>query len=223
MSSDNQWSGAGGDTGNVSMPIPRVTAMRTRSVASMITISSVIGLAGCGTSTGPPPEPVRSSHRPAASLIPPVSNPRDVAAVAHRTCDLLTPAQAKGFGLDVPPAPSEGLFGTVYCEWTTTTSELYTVRRASISVFTNNPTLEAAYHNDRGRPSFELTDIAGYPALVSRLNADLPICDVDIKLAERQSVSINYESKEFDRNPQQSCEVAKQVATAVVMNVPLKH
>jgi hypothetical protein len=151
-----------------------------------------------------------------------VKNPRDVAAIAHRTCELLTSQEAKGFGLDLPPSPSEGLFGTVYCAWTSTTPELYTVRRVSISVFTNNPTLEAAYNQDRGLPSFELTDIADYPALVSRSSADLPICDVDIKLAERQSVSINYESKELNQNPQQSCQVAKQVAAAVVLNVPLK-
>lgn len=112
----------------------------------------------------------------------------------------------------------------MYCAWTTTTNDLYTVKRVSISVFTDNPTLEAAYNQDRGLPSFALTDIAGYPALVSRSNANSPSCDVDVKLAERQSVSINYESKEFDNNPQQSCVVAKQVAAVVVMmmNVPPK-
>ena len=82
--------------------------------------------------------------------------------------------------------------------------------------------MEFGYAQDKGRPSFELTDIAGYPALVSRSNAELPICDIDIKPAERQSVSVTYESKEFDNNPQQSCEVGKQVAAAVVMNLPPK-
>jgi len=190
----------------------------------MIAASSMIVLASCGTgtSTGPPAEPVRSNPTQTASPIPPVSNPRDVAAVAHRTCDLLTPQEAKRFGLDLPPTPSDGLFGTVYCGWASTTPDLYTVRRVSISVFTNNPTLEVGYNQDRGRPSFALTDILGYPALVSRPSADVPICDVDIKLANRQSVSINYEARDLSNNPQQSCEVAKQVAAAVLMNVPLK-
>lgn len=198
--------------------------MRTRWVANMIVASSMIVLASCGTGTGtgPRPEPVRSDPRPATSPIPPVHNPRDVAAVAHRTCDLLTSEEAKKFGLDLPPTPSEGLFGTVYCDWAHTTPELYTVRRVSITVFTNNPTLEAEYNQSRDRPSFELTDILGYPALVSRPAADSPSCAVDIKLANRQSVSINYESREFNNNPQHSCEAAKQVAAAVVMNVPLK-
>jgi hypothetical protein len=43
------------------------------------------------------------------------------------------------------------------------------------------------------------------------------------KTADRQSVSITYDSKEFNSNPQQSCEAAKQIAAAVVLNVPLKN
>lgn len=196
--------------------------MRTRWAASVIAAGSVIVLAGCGTGAGTPPEFAQPSSTQSASPIPPVKNPRDVAAIAQRTCELLTPEQAKGFGLDIPPTPSDGLFGTVYCAWTSATRDRSTIRRVAISVFTNNPTLEVAYNQDRGRPSFELTEIAGYPAVVSRSNADLPSCGVAIKPAERQSVSITYESKEFNSNPQQSCEVAKQVAAAVVMNVPLK-
>lgn len=45
--------------------------------------------------------------------------------------------------------------------------------------------------------------------------------DIDVKVAERQSVTMIFESKEFDNNPQQACEVGKQVAAAVVMNLPL--
>ena len=190
----------------------------------MIVASSVIVLVSCstGTGTGPRPEPVRSGPGQAASPIPPVNNPRDVAAVAHRTCDLLTSEEAKKFRLDLPPTPSDGLFGTVYCTWAQTTPELYTVRRVSITVFTDNPTLEVEYNLDRNRPSFELTDVLGYPALVSRPAVGSPSCAIDIKLANRQSVSINYESRELNKAPQQPCEEAKQVAAAVVMNVPLK-
>ena len=89
-------------------------------------------------------------------------------------------------------------------------------------MFTDNPTLEVGYAQDRGRPSFELAEISGYPALVSRPLADEPICDIDVKPAERQSFSVTYESRELKNDPQQSCEVGKQVAAAVLMNLPLK-
>ncbi len=197
--------------------------MSTGLVAGAIAAGSVISLVGCGTGTGVPPEPVRPSLTQAASPIPPVKNPLDVAAMARRTCELLTPQQAKGFGLDLPPTPSEALFGTVSCMWLSTTPERETVKQLDISVFTNNPTLEVAYSKGQGLPFFELTDIAGYPAIVTRTNADIPSCGIDVKTAERQSVTVIYDSKEFSKNPQQSCEAAKQIAAAVVMNVPLKN
>ncbi len=57
---------------------------------------------------------------------------------------------------------------------------------------------------------------------MTRTNADIPSCDIDVKAAERQSVTVIYDSKLFNDNPQQSCEVGKQVAAAVLMNLPLK-
>ncbi|MGH4010300.1 MAG: DUF3558 domain-containing protein [Pseudonocardiaceae bacterium] len=189
---------------------------------SLITVSSVIVLAGCGTPAGPPAEPAQPSPTELASPIPPVKNPRDVAPMAQRPCELLTPQQATGFALDLPPKQMDGLFRTLECEWTSTTHERQLLRSVHIRMFTNNPTLEVAYNQDRDRPFFELTEIADYPALVSRSNADLPICDIDVKPAEGQSVSITYESKEFNDNPQQACVVGKQVAEAVLMNLPLK-
>jgi hypothetical protein len=106
--------------------------------------------------------------------------------------------------------------------WETTSRNQDTVRTVLIDTFTNNPTLEIAYNKDRNRPFFDLTEIVGYPAIVTRTNADIPVCDIHVKPAERQSFSLTYESQEFRSNPQQSCEVGKQVAAAVLMNLPLK-
>jgi len=92
-------------------------------------------------------------------------------------------------------------------------------------MFTNNPTLEVAYSRDhRGLPFFELTEVAGYPAIITRTNADIAVCDIDIKAAERQSVTVIYHSEEpaLKNNPQQSCDVGKQIAAAVLMNLPPK-
>jgi hypothetical protein len=196
--------------------------MRTRLVSSLIVCGSVIMLAGCGTGTSTAPEPDRPSSPEAASPIPPVKNPRDVTAMAGRPCELLTSQQAAGLGLDLPPKQLDGLFGTLRCKWTSTTRDRRTFRTVDIDMFTNNPTLEVAYNQDRGLPFFELTEIDGYPAIVSRTNADLPICDIDVKPAERQSVSVTYESQEYKNNPQQACVVGKQVAAAVLMNLPPK-
>ncbi|HXT44501.1 MAG TPA: DUF3558 domain-containing protein [Pseudonocardiaceae bacterium] len=187
----------------------------------MIAVGAAI-VAGCATGANPPPELNTSSPAEAASPIPAVKNPRDVAAFARRPCELLTAQQAAQFKLDLPPKEFDAYLGDVGCAWLSMTREREAVRSVHISTFTNNPTLEVAYNKDRNRPSFELTEVSGYPAIVSRTNADLPICDIDVKPAERQSFSLTYEAKEFDNNPQQSCELAKQVAAAVLMNLPPK-
>ncbi len=197
--------------------------MRTDLVATVIAVGSVIVLTGCSAGVNAPQEssgPLRATQE--ASPIPPAKDPRDVAAMARRPCELLTAQQATEFRLDLPPREYDAALGDVGCAWTTTTRERETIRTVRIDTFTNNPTLEVAYNKNRGRPFFELTEISGYPAIVSRTNAGLPICDIDVKPAEHQSFSLTYEAKEFRNNPQQSCDVGKQVAAAVLMNLPPK-
>jgi hypothetical protein len=191
-------------------------------MASVIATGSVIVLAGCGSGTGAAPEPAGPSATQAASPIPPVKNPRNVAALARRPCELLTSQQATSFGLSLPPKQYDAALGDVGCKWSSATRDGRTYRTLRIDTFTNNPTLEIAYNQDRDRPFFELTEIAGYPALVSRPLANLPHCDIDVKPAERQSFSLSYDSETFGNNPQQACVVGKQVAAAVVMNLPSK-
>jgi hypothetical protein len=89
-------------------------------------------------------------------------------------------------------------------------------------MFTDNSTLETIYSRRQGYPFFELTEISGYPAIVRRTNVDDPSCDIDIKPAEQQSISVGYRNNEFNNNPQQSCEMNKQVAAVVLMNLPPK-
>lgn len=196
--------------------------MRRGLVAGVVAAGSVLFLTGCGGKDGTS-EPARSNPAEAASPIPQVRNhPRDVAAMAQRPCELLTAQQASKFGLDLPPEQMSGLLGTQRCEWTSTTRERETIRTVDISMFTNNLTLEAIYNRRQSYSFFELSEISGYPAIVRRTNADNPSCDIDIKPAERQSVSVGYRSKEFKNNPQQACEINKQVAAAVLMNLPAK-
>ncbi|HJT03286.1 MAG TPA: DUF3558 domain-containing protein [Pseudonocardiaceae bacterium] len=183
----------------------------------LLAVGAVVVLAGCGATTVAAP-----TSAPSASPILPVKNPRDVAALARRPCELLTAQQAKEFGLGVPPRQYDAGLGDVGCEWETTARDQALIRKVNISTFTNNPTLEVVYSKDRNLPFFALTEIANYPAIITRTNADIPICDIDVKPAERQSFTLTYEALDLRNNPQQSCEVGKQVAAAVLMNFPLK-
>lgn len=209
--------------------------MRHRLAIGMIVASSVAMLTACaGATTAPATSPVtppatapaeipRPNPLQAAPPIPALKNPRDVTAVSGRPCELLTSQQATGFRLDLPPDQLSGLHGTMRCMWTTTTTPARAiVRIVDVNTSTDGPALEVIYDRDRGLPFFELTDIAGDPAIVTRSNATLPICAIKIKTAEGQSLSVNYEDKELAKNPQNSCEIGKRVAAAVLMNVPPK-
>jgi hypothetical protein len=192
-------------------------------VASVMAVGSAIVLAGCQADPGAAPEPTRPAPIQAGNPIPPVTkNARDVAAMARRPCELLTSQQAMGFRLDLPPQQLSGLLGTLRCKWSTATREQEIVRTVDVSMFTDNSTLETIYSRRQGYPFFELTEISGYPAIVRRTNVDDPSCDIDIKPAEQQSISVGYRNNEFNNNPQQSCEMNKQVAAVVLMNLPPK-
>jgi hypothetical protein len=135
---------------------------------------------------------------------------------------MLTAQQATEFRLSLPPKQYDAGLGDVGCEWETKASDQKLIRKVNVSTFTNNQTLEVVYYKNRNLPFFELTEIAGYPAIATRTNADIPICDIDVKPAERQSFTLTYEALDLRSNPQQSCDVGKQVAAAVLMNLPLK-
>jgi hypothetical protein len=196
--------------------------MRTHLIASVIAAGSVIALAGCSSSSGAPSSAVQASPTQAASPIPPVRNPRDIAALARQPCQLLTAQQAAGFGLDDPPKQYKAGLGDVGCKWTSTTRDRQTYRTVRIDTFTNNQTLEAAYAREHDQQFFELTEIAGYPAIIARSNPDLPHCDIDVKPAEHQSFSLSYDSDTLNKSPEQACVVGKKVAAAVLANLPSK-
>ncbi|MGH3914941.1 MAG: DUF3558 domain-containing protein [Pseudonocardiaceae bacterium] len=168
---------------------------------------SLILSAGCSYEI-----PERAVDRPELR----VEKPQRIDAIANRPCKLLTPQQAAGFGLDLPPRQLPGRLGNVECEWRSSGADVWVY----ISPFTDRLTLEEVYDRRETLPYFELTKIGGYPAIVSRTEATLPVCDIDLKPADRQSVTVSYDATAFNQEPQQGCVVGKQVAEAILKNLP---
>ncbi|MGH4027227.1 MAG: DUF3558 domain-containing protein [Pseudonocardiaceae bacterium] len=190
--------GSGGESG--------AGRRRGRLLAGVLVLSSLVILAGCGY----------GKEASGAEVIPRVEKPRNIQAVAGRTCELLTPQQAAGFGLDRPPRQIKGKLGNMECEWRSSRADVWVY----LSTFTNRLTLEEVYGRRTSLPYFELTRVGGYPAIVSRTDEALPVCDIDIKPAERQSVTVSYDATKFNKQPQQGCVVGRQVAEAVLANLP---
>lgn len=192
------------DTGSAAEP---GAGRSRRGLAAGLLVTGVLAAsAGCGY----------LDQAAGAETIPQVERPRDITAVADRPCELLTPQQAARFGLDRPPRQIPGRLGNVECEWRSSRADVWVY----ISTFTNRLTLEQVYDRRESLPYFEMTRIDGYPAIVSRTDETLPVCDIDIKPAERQSVTVSYDSTKFNQRPQQGCRVGRQVARTVLSNLP---
>ena len=185
---------------------PGVRRRRSRLVAGVLVLSSLVAFAGCGG----------GKEASGSESIPRVEKPRNILPVAGRPCELLNPQQAAGFGLDRPPRQIQGRLGNVECEWRSSKADVWVY----ISTFTNRLTLEEVYGRRASLPYFELTQVGGYPAIVSRTEAALPVCDIDIKPAERQSVTVSYDATRFNKAPQQGCVEGRRVAEAVLANLP---
>ncbi|MGH3931883.1 MAG: DUF3558 domain-containing protein [Pseudonocardiaceae bacterium] len=181
--------------------------MNGRVVLGAVMVGLLIASAGCIDEMR-----AQGAHNP----IPRVENPRKIDAIADRPCELLKPKQAAEFGLDLPPRQLAGRLGNVECEWRSSGLDVWVY----ISPFTDKLTLEEVYDRREVLLYFEVTEIGGYPAIVSRPEATLPVCDIDIKPAERQSVTVTYDSTALHKTPQQACVVGKQVAEAVLKNLP---
>jgi hypothetical protein len=179
-------------------------------ILAAVAVVVVGALAGCGSGGG--------TQQP-TSPIPPVQKPRDVAAMASRPCDLLTPQQAAKFGLDRPPRRLPGVLGKVDCEWRSSMADVWVY----ISTSPNKSTLEDIYARRASLPYFQLTQLSGYPATAVRSDPRLPVCDVDLKAAEGQSVTVSYDTTKLDKEPQQGCVTGKAVAQEVLKNLPLKR
>ncbi|MGH3938724.1 MAG: DUF3558 domain-containing protein [Pseudonocardiaceae bacterium] len=181
--------------------------MSGRVAMGAIMVGLLIASAGCSPGT-----PAQATHHPISQ----VEKPRNIADIADRPCELLKPKQAAEFGLDLPPRQLAGKLGNVECEWRSSGLDVWVY----ISTFTDKLTLEEVYDRREVLPYFEITEIGGYPAIVSRTEATLPVCDIDIKPAERQSVTVTYDSTALHETPQQGCVVGKRVAETVLKNLP---
>lgn len=187
--------------------------VRSRVAAGVVVTGSLLASVGCGALAG---EQQANEVEPVESRLPPVDNPRDIESFVDRPCDLLKPEQAAEFAIDQPPRELPDVFGGVDCEWRSSTAHVWVY----ISTSTEELTLEQVYSGRDSLPYLEVTELGGHPAVVSRTQDDLPVCDVDIKLAERQSVTVSYDSIAFNDTPHQGCVVGKRVAQVVLENVP---
>lgn len=187
---------------------------RSAVLAGCSAVTAGLALAGCSsTSTGAavPAPPSGGSQQ----LSPPVEAPVDVTAFGERPCDVFTPEQLAGFGLDRPGEQRTISAGNnEACSWT----DSGTNGSLSVITFPDSDILEREYSNRDTYPVFEPIEIAGLPAVLRQNGAGSFRCVVIVGLAEQQGINVDFADR---REPYEDpCGAARMAAEVAVGNLP---
>lgn len=151
-----------------------------------------------------------SVGRAPASPIPPVLNPKNLAAIGP--CLLLTTVQLEAHRIDQPGRPKDVL-GSAGCVW----DDRARTREAAVFVDIGNDVLGNVYAQRDSLPVFELTEVAGQPAIRTQDNVD-GTCYFRVAAAEAQTLIIRFTSLKQPR--EEACGPAKALAATVIGNLP---
>jgi hypothetical protein len=179
-----------------------------------VALALVAALAGC--SAGRPQltdhgEAPASAASAPADPIPPVRDPKNLAGTPP--CQLLTSAQLASNQMDLPAQPKKAL-DTLGCEWD---NKAHT-REITIYVDTTNDVLHNVYAQRATFPVFEVTQVAGHPAIRVKNNAAATSCFFRVAAAERQTLTLRFTS--LGDGLEEPCGPAKALAEDVMANLP---
>lgn len=179
-------------------------------------LSAILLMVGC-TSGNDRPQASPGAGSPASTyaavLAPPVTDPRDARDIA--ACELLTVEQKQSVGIDpgddeqIRPGEDRG------CIWTTSDGE-----GVLSAVGVQNPPvgLDGLYRVRDEYPVFEPGQIAGRPIVRADLvDTDDRDCRIFIGVADDQMIQA---SAKFAFQPGRGCEVAREMAEAMIANLP---
>lgn len=153
-----------------------------------------------------PPLPGKAPDSP----IPPVRNPKNLAAIGP--CLLFTPVQLEANRIDQPGQPKDVL-GSSGCEW----GDRARTRTIAVFVDIGNDVLANVYAQRDSLPVFELTQVAGHPAIRTQDNVD-GTCYFRVATAEAQTLILRFTSLRQRR--EEACGPAKALAETVIGNLP---
>ncbi|MFZ0118178.1 MAG: DUF3558 domain-containing protein [Pseudonocardiaceae bacterium] len=171
-------------------------------------------LAGCSTGAGQLTSPgaVQTSSASApGDPIPPVLDPKNLAGTPP--CQLLTPAQLASNRMDLPAQTKKAL-DAPGCEWD---NKAHT-REITIYVDTTNDVLHNVYAQRATFSVFEITQVAGHPAIRVKNNAAGTSCFFRVAAAERQTITLRFTS--LGDGLEEPCGPARALAEDVMANLP---
>lgn len=165
---------------------------------------------GGGQSTGAGAAPESSASTPAYP-IPPVKDPKNLVGIPP--CQLLKSAELAANRID-QPGRSMSVLGAPGCEW----DDNAHTREIKVYVDTSHDVLRNVYVQRATYPVFEVTQVAGHPAIRTKNNSEGTSCYVQVAAAERQTLTLRFTS--LRQGLEEPCGPAKALAEAVLANLP---
>lgn len=184
----------------------------TRSIPVVLALAAA--LAGCSAGgvhpTGASGAPASSAGAP-ADPISPVRNPRNLAGTSP--CTLLTPSQLVTNQIDKPGRP-EDVLGAPGCVWDDKahTREIAMWADIGPDVLHNNYAERDEYR------VFEITQVAGHPAIRTKNLVNGTSCHFVVAAAEKQTLNVDFTS--LRQGLEEPCGPARTLAEAVIGNLP---
>lgn len=186
--------------------------------AALTVLALTAALASCSTGSVVPDDADLASGSPAASgarapddPIPPVRNPKNLAAI--QPCLLLTPEQLDVHRIDQPGQPRDAV-GSAGCEW----SDKAHTREFAVFVDIGNDVLRNVYSQRESIPVLEVTQVAGQPAIRTKDDMNSTSCYFRVAAADNQTLILRYTSLGSGR--EDPCIPAKAFAETVIGNLP---
>jgi hypothetical protein len=168
-------------------------------------------LAGCSAGGAQPTGASPASASAPADPIPAVRDPKNLAGTPP--CQLLTPAQLAANRIDQPGQPKD-VRDAPGCEWDDKTH----TRQIRIYVDVGNDVLRNVYAKRATFRVFEVTQVAGHPAIRTKNLVDGTSCFFRVAAAERQTVVVTFIS--LGQGLEEPCGPAKALAETVIANLP---
>jgi len=185
--------------------------------AHLAVLAMVVVLAGCSSGSEEPGDAdlmSGASASPARTLddpIPPVRNPKNLIAI--QPCLLVTPTQLDTHRIDQPGTP-KNVLGNTGCEW----SDKAHTRQFAAFVDIGNDVLRNVYSQRNNIPVFEVTDVAGMPAIRTKDDLNGTSCYYRVAVADTQTLIVRYTSQRQSR--EDPCAAAKLFTQTIIGNLP---
>ncbi|MGH3806653.1 MAG: DUF3558 domain-containing protein [Pseudonocardiaceae bacterium] len=185
-----------------------------------LVVALVAALGGCSTGSeqagdvtpvSASPGRTVSSDRAVGDPIPSVRNPKNLTAI--QPCLLLTAGQLEAHRIDQPGQPKD-LLGNTGCIW----RDKARTREFAMFVDIGDDVLRNVYNQRETIPVFEVTQVAGLPAIRTKDDVDGTSCYFRVAAAEVQTLIVRFSALRPDRAD--PCDPAKTFAEALIGNLP---